>query len=195
MMKSITRFWLQGLEAGLPTEFDFGLLRTPEDASSFMFRLPNKDRGFAAKAIVDHVGRVHPDVAYRALIDAWDHDHGEVGKVFETSEALADAFRRVAPRSARRKPVRAWRGCSHPQGWYGFSWTLDRDCACWFALRFGSTPFVYYCEFEPEWILAEHNGRGEREIIADIEAIDAYGFVFLMKETVRSSRRRRSKLL
>jgi len=178
-MKSGSKPWLEGLEAGLPAEFDFGLLLTPDDASSFIFRLPNKDRGSAAKAIVEQASSLRPNVAYQALIDAWDHDYGELGKAFGSYEALAGAFRKVAPRRARRKPVRAWRGCDRPRAWYGFSWTLDRDCACWFAMRFGSTPFVYGCDFEPEWILTEHNGRSEREVIADPQAIERAGFVFL----------------
>jgi hypothetical protein len=166
------RSWLEGLHLGLPDDFDYGVLRAPADASSLIFRLPNADRGDAAKAIVQQRDLLGREVAYQALIEAWDHDHGEVSKAFGTDEALAAAFRAVAPPRERKKPVRAWRGCADAGGWYGPSWTLDRDCACWFAFRFGSTPFVFGCDLQPQAILAEHKGRNERELIIDIGELD-----------------------
>lgn len=40
--------WLDGLERGLPDDFDFCLVRTVDNARSLMLRLPNADRGIAA---------------------------------------------------------------------------------------------------------------------------------------------------
>jgi hypothetical protein len=167
---------ITGLERGLPKGFDFAVLRSADDAESLMCRLPTADRGRAAVAIVEQSDLIDREIAYHALISAWDHDHDQVFLAFETHEAIVAAFRAVASPTRRTERVRVWRGCNEPEGWYGPSWTLDRDCACWFAMRFGSTPFVYGCNLDPTLILAEHDGRSEREVIVDFLALD---FVFL----------------
>jgi hypothetical protein len=156
------RSWLAGLPFGLPADFDFTVLRTPNDASYLIATLPNSDRGKAAKLIVDQTCILGRSVAYRALIDAWDRDHQHVLRAFDEDElegynSIAKAFRMARMRSVN--------------GWYALSWTRDRDLACWFAMRNGATPFVYVCDIEPSQILVEHDGRDEREVLVDIDAV------------------------
>jgi hypothetical protein len=111
------RSWLAGLPFGLPADFDFTVLRTPNDASYLIATLPNSDRGKAAKLIVDQTCILGRSVAYRALIDAWDRDHQHVLRAFDEDElegynSIAKAFRKVAAPTKRKRPIRFWRGCA-----------------------------------------------------------------------------------
>jgi hypothetical protein len=60
--------------------------------------LPNRDRGEAALGVWKVRAIVGDKVAYRALTEAWDHDHREVAKVFNGEAGFVDALRAAAPR-------------------------------------------------------------------------------------------------
>jgi hypothetical protein len=60
------------LPFGLPNDFDFTAVETPEAASILMSLLPNRDRGTAAKRLYDLKLSVGRNVAYRALMDGWE---------------------------------------------------------------------------------------------------------------------------
>jgi hypothetical protein len=162
--------WEDGLHLGLPSYFDFGVVRTVGDAATFIYSLPNSHRGEAAKSLYEHRRTGGKRVAYRGLILAWEHDHQELISAFGSEEELAAALRDVSPPSKRKKPVRAWRGINNIKGAFGMSWTTDRDVACWFAMRWFEhrpTPAVLVCDLYPQAIVAEHNGRRECELIVD----------------------------
>jgi hypothetical protein len=71
---------------------------------------------------------------------------------------FARALKSVAPPHGRVEPVRVWRGIvvKHADPFEavtGISWTTDRDCAAWFAMRFAVheddvRPFVFWVELE-----------------------------------------------
>jgi hypothetical protein len=163
--------WCKRLLFGLPDDFDFGLIRTEDDAELLMQVLPNRDRGVAALRLFEALGaRRDKHVVNSGLMEAWDHDHGGVLAAFGDEQGFADALRTVAKPFRRKRPVRAWRGVSSPQAAYGISWTTDRDVACWFAMRFRdchSSPLVFVADISPDFIITEHNERSERELLVD----------------------------
>lgn len=136
--------------------------------------MPNCDRGTAAKALYERWESLGEKVAYSGLIQAWEHDHVEVISAFGGGSEFAQALRTVSASSKSKRLVRAWRGVSDLDAAYGVSWTIDRDTACWFAMRHyerHQTPFVFFCDLSPDAIAAEHNGRNERELLVDPEAL------------------------
>ncbi|MEZ5764682.1 MAG: hypothetical protein R3D69_10735 [Xanthobacteraceae bacterium] len=148
----------------------FSNVTTENDARKLIWRLPNSERGDAALALYNRRSIVGPNVVLAGLLNAWDHDHGWVLSAFGSEQAFADAIRLVAPPTKRTTPVRAWRGVSRLEYADGISWTTDRDCACWFALRFPDpdhNPLVFVTDVHPSAILVEHGERNESEILVD----------------------------
>jgi hypothetical protein len=178
-LPSLNPTWDDRLHHGLPGNFDFGVVRTVDDAATLVCKLPNSDRGKAAKGLYEHRKIVGKRIAYRGLILAWEHDHRELISAFGSEEELAAALRDVSPPSKRKKPVRAWRGINDIKGAFGMSWTADRDIACWFAMRWNRpTPSVLVCELDPQAIVTEDNGRRECELIVDPIELETHN-VFL----------------
>src|SRR5271156_3640579 len=136
---------------GLPADFDFTTVRTVEQACRMLAALPNGDRGDAALGIWKARAVVRDKVAFRALIEAWDHDHREVAQAFGGEAEFAEALRAVAPplklppgrprREAKLGGVFLFRGVLVPPNHeaanhgYGIAWTFERDIAAWFAMR------------------------------------------------------------
>jgi hypothetical protein len=175
--------WLDDLPFGLPNDFDYSLIRTADDALSFMVTLPNRDRGHAAVGLHKHRHVVGRRAAYAGMMAAWDHDHEELHEAFDNDLLrLADALRGVAPPITRENRLRVWRGVIVDKGdpsdaVMGLSWTRNRDVACWFAMRWHGRnpalrPFVFEMVVEPTQIIAFHNGRSEFEAIIHPTAID-----------------------
>jgi hypothetical protein len=173
--------WHRNLPFGLPDDFDFACIRTEHDAWLLMVALPNRDRGEAALGLVKALGApLEKRVVYSGLLTAWDHDHREVLSAFGGPQAFANALRKVAKPSGRKRPVRGWRGVSSPHAAYGISWTTDRDVACWFAMRFRDhrfrdhhrSPLVFVADIPPALIITEHDERAEREILVDPGQLD-----------------------
>jgi hypothetical protein len=156
---------------GLPDDFDFGLIRTKDDAMSLIWMLPNRDRGVAALRLFQALGApLDKQVVYCGLMSAWEHDHDAVLSAFGDEHAFASALRTVAPPFRRKRPLWAWRGVSSPQAAYGISWTTDRDVACWFAMRFRechNSPLVFVANMPSHVIITEHKARSEGELLVD----------------------------
>jgi hypothetical protein len=162
--------WRNTIYLGLPEGFDFSNIRTVGDAFHLIVSLPNSQRGIAAKRLYEHRDIVGRRVAYRGLIEAWQHDHAAVRLAFGSDIAFAAALRDVAPARTSEKRIIAWRGTDHVDAAFGESWTTNRDVACWFAIhssRKTKTPFVFRCVLDPEDIVIQYNGRKEHELIVD----------------------------
>ena len=174
--------WSDGLSRGLPENFDYSVIRTSMDAFKLIVVIPNSQRGVAAREIYLCHKTLGKDVAYSAMISVWEHDHVALVSAFGSVGSFISALREVAPaRRTRRQPIRAWRGGNSLAAAYGISWTTDRDIACWFSMyssQGNGTPFVFYCDLAPVSVVAEYNGRGERELIVD-PAIFQSAFVYL----------------
>jgi hypothetical protein len=137
-------------------------------ASRLIWKLPNADRGLAAKRLHERREIVGKAVVYRGIMEAWDDNHREVIAAFGSSQAFVDALRMVAPPTPRRRPLQLWRGVDGIGNICGPAWTADRDIACWFALRLSSArPLVFTTLADPHMIVTEHDGREEREVILD----------------------------
>lgn len=144
----------------------------PESAFSLCVALDNPKRGIAA--VVLYRARI-PVPAFRAYFaSAWDHDHRWV---INAAKAARVPLRRMFRYAAFGLPdhlpdvTTVWRGTSyltHAQSASGLSWTTDRDCACWFALRFAERngrPLVLRTEVQREEILLYHDERNESEAV------------------------------
>ncbi|MFA6064205.1 MAG: hypothetical protein WC736_16570 [Gallionella sp.] len=133
--------------------------------------LGNDKRGHVAVAMWR--AKVPPD-AFRAYFStAWDHDHRYVIGAAGTRRRLAYMFRYAAFALPDRLPsvVRVWRGTSKLglfQARTGYSWTTDRDVACWFAMRSAGSngsPLVLRADILLSDISMWHDLRGEREAV------------------------------
>jgi hypothetical protein len=117
-----------------------------------------------------------PVGAFRAyLAPAWDHEHQYVQHAAQTRRRLAAMFRYARfPIPCELPPViRIWRGTSHlsfADARRGYSWTTDRDMACWFAVRLAGSwanagSLVLTAEVGRPQIVLFHNERGESEVV------------------------------
>ncbi len=106
----------------------------------------------------------------RALRAGYEHDHGFVLNALGPIRLVA-AFRYAQfPNDHLPASFPIWRGGSGALAHFlsGFSWTLDRDCACWFAMRFAHRyppPLVMKAVVKRELVLAHIESRHEDEII------------------------------
>ena len=176
--------WLELLADGVPSDFDFGHIRGPSDAQSFIFRLPNEHRGTGAAALHRHRDHVGRPAVFAGMIAAWEHDHGHVIAAFGYS--FLAALREVAPPVTRSRRLRLWRGLQLPADGgcdefdaLGVSWTRCRDVACWFAMQFdfpNTRPVVLEALLDPNCIVAFWNGRREGEVIVDPLSVDVGDF-------------------
>jgi hypothetical protein len=177
--------WLTGLLGGLPADFDYGLIRSADDARSLILTLPAHDRGMAAPALHYYRGLVGHNAAYRGITTAWDHDERDTIDAFGSPDQFINALRDVAPPlrwGIASNMVPAWRGiisdkadCLHSM--LGLSWTRSRDVACWFATRHyvpelqpSLLPFVFHVDLERRAIAATH-GRYEQELLVDVQQL------------------------
>src|SRR6266536_3423320 len=102
--------WRDDVLSGLPEGFDYGNIRTVDDAESLIFQLPKSDRGKAARGLYEHRDQIGHQVAYAGMMTRCDDDDGVTVHAFETIDDFAAALRDVAPPLKISKPVRAWRG-------------------------------------------------------------------------------------
>ena len=109
----------------------------PDAALELAAALSNKKRGVVAVTMWD--AKV-PRPALRVYLEsAWDHDHGYVIGEARTRRRLAAMFlyAAFALPDFIGKTVSVWRGTrgvSAARAQAGYSWTLDRDMACWFSM-------------------------------------------------------------
>lgn len=140
-------------------------------AFSLVGALSNEKRGEVACAMWR--AKV-PRPAYRVYLGgAWEHDHRHVIAAAQTRRRLAFMFRyaRFPLPADMPSVVRVWRGTSHltlGQASRGYSWTTDRDVACWFAIRFSGADAaarVLSATVAKSEIALAHDERGESEIV------------------------------
>ena len=142
---------------------------------SLLFKASNKDREKIAHAIW-RLG-VGTDVLRATIEAAWRHDHRFCLAAFgwDMMKAFRDA---EFPTDHLPEQLTIWRGVSWPkvngpEEDTGLSWTLNRDIACWFALRLPNDqnePFVIRRVVDRASVLAHITSRDEDEII--VEPID-----------------------
>lgn len=83
-----------------------------------------------------------PPRAYREFLDAvWSKSHGAIIDRARSRKRLAQMFEHASFPIPPDWPetVTVWRGTSQmsaTEAAKGYSWTTDRDVACWFAMRF-----------------------------------------------------------
>jgi hypothetical protein len=154
---------IEGMDAAFDGDAD-----AAEGLSCF---LRNDKRGLMAVAMWK--SKV-PREAFRAYFaSAWDHDHQHVIQAARTTQRLAWMFRYAAFPVPDHLPdvVRVWRGTSgmgRPQAVRGHSWTVDRDVACWFAMRHADRyrlPLVLAADISRGDIALFHDERSEREAV------------------------------
>lgn len=142
-----------------------------EAAFSLSVALRNDLRGVVA--VVMWRAKV-PRPAYRVFLGStWMHDHREVEAAAQNRRTLAHMFRYAAFASPPELPdmVTVWRGTSYlpiKEAQTGYSWTTDKDMACWFAMRFASTngkPLVLTANVSKREIAMFTNDRGENEVL------------------------------
>ncbi len=147
-------------------------------ALSFCISLNNDKRGIVAVAMWRN--KV-PVTAFRAFLSsAWDHDHRYVIEAAENRRTLGHMFRYAAFPIPSEFPdvVTLWRGTSKltlDEAREGYSWTNDRDVACWFAMRFAETngfPLVLAAEVSKSDIALFHTERSEAEAVLIRKPID-----------------------
>jgi hypothetical protein len=111
--------------------------------------------------------------AFRAfLAAAWEHDYAYIISAAETRRRLAAMFSYAEFSLPTHLPeiVRVWRGThglTPRQAAKGFSWTTERDVACWFAYfrNVDRAPQVITAIIPKEQIAYFSNERGEQEAI------------------------------
>jgi hypothetical protein len=140
-------------------------------ALSLSVALSNDKRGIVACAMWQ--AKV-PRPAYRAyLASVWLHDHGHVVQAAQTRARLRHMFRYAQFPIPPELPdvVTVWRGTcygSQDEAKMGYSWTMDRDVACWFAMRFGganASSVVLRADIPKADVLLVNDERSEREIV------------------------------
>jgi hypothetical protein len=142
----------------------------PDAASRLVGSAPNQYRGEIALAA--YWSGV-PNPAYRALLaNVWDHDHHHLLAAVRGGAAqVRRMIRRAEFAVPFADPVTVFRGGSEGGNKVarGLSWTTDRDCACWFALRFSQSsdrkPLVIRAVVPATAIIMWHDGRSEQEVI------------------------------
>lgn len=142
-----------------------------EEAFSLSCALRNELRG--AVAVAMWRAKV-PRPAYRVFLrSTWMHDHREVEAAAQNRRTLAYMFRYAAFELPAELPdvVTVWRGTSYlslEDAKKGYSWTTDRDMACWFAMRFSESngsPLVLTADIAKCDIALFTNERGESEAV------------------------------
>jgi len=133
--------------------------------------LDNADRG--AMALAMWQAKI-PREAFRAYFaPVWMHDHRRVIEAAQTRRRLADMFRYAAFALPAELPdvVRVWRGSSKlslEDASKGYSWTTDKDVACWFAMRFAAdngAPLVLAADVPKTEIALFTDERSEQEAL------------------------------
>lgn len=130
--------------------------------------LGNENRG----AVVEMMWRAKVPVdAFRVFFrSAWNHDHHHVINAAKTHRALTYMFRYADFPIPDELPemVTVWRGTSGltiDKAKIGYSWTLDRDVACWFAMRFHTMPLVLTAQIPKSQIVLFVDVNEEREVV------------------------------
>lgn len=109
--------------------------------------------------------------AFQAFFESvWLHDHAHVIAAAATRRRLISMFKYANfPLPDFPELVQVWRGTAGikpEEASKGFSWTCNRDVACWFATRYeASHPQVITATVRGEDILYFSNERQEHEVV------------------------------
>ncbi len=143
----------------------------PDTALELAVALSNDKRGAVAVAMWD--AKI-PRPAFRMYLEAvWEHDYARLIGAAGTRRRLAAMFRYAAfplP-DFMGETVHIWRGTSGASvslARTGYSWTLDHDIACWFAMRFANParqPLVLAADVPRADIVIYTNEREEAEAV------------------------------
>lgn len=140
-----------------------------EAAFSLAVALENQERGRVAVAMWQ--AKI-PRNAFRIFLDAvWLQDHAYVIAEAGSRRRLAAMFKYAdfASQYPDHGPEQIWRGAhgiglSHAAS--GYSWTTDRDVACWFASRsLTRNPLVVSCIVQHSEISFRSDDRRESEVV------------------------------
>ena len=156
----------------------------PTAARSLVVATDNARRG--ELAVLCWQARI-PLHAYRQILSSvWGHDHGYLIHAARHRRRLRAMFEYAEFPPAHHLPpvITVYRGtagiplCAARRG---FSWTLDRQIASWFAVRFagdGRKPLVVKAEVPRERVALYNNDRDEQEVVLfDVKTADADGTV------------------
>ena len=132
--------------------------------------LSNDKRGHVAVAMWR--AKIKRDAFQNYLSCIWSHDHRYVIAAAQTRRTLGCMFRYAAFPLPTDLPdtVTVWRGSSHQSfadTKTGYSWTTDRNLACWFAMRFAhrGSHLVLTADIEKRNISLFTNERKESEAV------------------------------
>jgi hypothetical protein len=123
--------------------------------------------------LVGHVWRDSESIAQSAdeWEEVWSHAYDRDGNFRKGHRRVMSApDRRVY--DALPKFVTIYRGCESEDYVCGYSWTLDRERAEWFARRFSSGGVVAKAEVHKSVILAYFSERNESEIVVDVDFLN-----------------------
>ena len=143
-----------------------------EDAAfSLSVALSNDKRG--AVAVAMWRAKVRREAFRKFFSSVWNHDHRHVIAAAQTRRTLSYMFRYAAFPIPDEVPdvIRVWRGTSKlnlDEAQQGYSWTNDRDIACWFAMRFADingSPLVLAADVSRADIALFTNDRQESEVL------------------------------
>lgn len=141
---------------------------------------------FGAERLITAVNFVWTDAANvsndEEAFDLWRHiwwrvSRTRAGKDRRRRFHVMDASERQAF-NALPDRLTVYRGYSVSGNDYGYSWTLDRAKAEWFARRYAASPeadgvFVASMEVSKNEVLAHFTGRNEAEIVVKIWGIES----------------------
>jgi len=158
------------LPAHCATHIDAAVFGDADAADSLTVACPNEYRGALAVAFWN-CGVATP--AFRAVLTSvWDHDHRYLIKAARTRGRLQAMFRSADILNPVLPDVMSvWRGTiglPRSRAMRGIAWSLDRDTACWFAMRyaeFKSRPMVLRAQIPASAVALYHDKRDEREIV------------------------------
>lgn len=182
---SDSQFWLSNVSGGLPTDFDYGVVRSVVDAKTLILVLPKCDRGRAAFELYRHRDLIGAAAVYSGIMVAWNHDHREVVDAFGSLAHFLAALKKVAPLLDPILPAQmeVWRGAVASRddtlrSSIGLSWTRCREIACWFALHDyvaalqpSLAPIVLHANIDRSMIVATDCGRAEQEVLVDVDRL------------------------
>jgi hypothetical protein len=130
---------------------------------------PNKWRGWIARAA--YCSGV-PNPGFQEIIrHVWNHDHDQLLAAVRHRGVIRQMMKAAEfdhPFTGRVTVFRGAAGLSLMNASKGLSWTVSRDVACWFALRFSRNdckPMVLRANIDAVDIVFWDNSRHEQEVV------------------------------
>ncbi len=163
---------VEGITPQVEREAEAAFIQGDADAAfGLSCSLSNHNRGTVA--VMMWRGRVKREAFAAYFASVWSHDHRHVIRAAQTRRRLTSMFRYAAfePPAGTPDRLTVWRGTSKlsmRQALRGFSWTTDRDVACWFAMRFAernSSPLVLRADIHRDDVALFDDCRSEREAV------------------------------